>query len=109
MLRRIRPRTAVIPLIALDITGDAPDDPNARARSWKIENQGLGPAMNISIWLLNDEKPKQRFSLMKGATRKILDYPGPENDLFHERLRRGKGVIAEYESIAGKGSARHLR
>lgn len=95
-------KDSVIPFIALDITWDSPDDPISTARSWKMENHGLGPAMNISIWLLNDEKPKQRLSLMKGSVRKILDFSGPENDLFHERMRRERGVVAEYESIAGE-------
>jgi hypothetical protein len=92
-----------IPFISLDLTSDANEQgakPNAR--SWKLENQGSGPAINLKIWLLNDHKPKQRFSMMKNAIRKILDFDGPDNEVFHTRLRRREGVKAEYESLAGE-------
>jgi hypothetical protein len=92
-----------IPFISLDLTSDASEHgamPNAR--SWKLENQGSGPAINLKIWLLNDHKPKQRFSMMKGTVRKLLDFNGPDNEVFHTRMRRPEGVKAEYESLAGE-------
>jgi hypothetical protein len=94
-------KDGVMPFIAIDLTSDAGEAgalPNAR--SWKMENQGAGPAINVKIWLLNDETPKQRFSVMKGSIRKLLDFRGPENELFHDRLQRPEGVKAEYESLA---------
>ena len=37
------------------------------ALSWKMENQGAGPALNVKIWPLNDQAAKQRFSTMRGV------------------------------------------
>jgi hypothetical protein len=92
----------LLPFVSLDLTTDADGLSAVDPRSWKLENQGSGPALNLKIWLLNDQKPKQRFSMMKGSVRKLLDAHGQDNETFHARMRRPEGVRAEYMSLAGE-------
>ena len=93
-------KDSLIPFIALDPTKNK-TDPNAPL-VWKMHNHGLGAAINIKIWLLDDNAAKQRFSMMSGGEHDILDFRDPDYPILIGRLRRTQGVKAEYESLAGE-------
>jgi len=98
-------KDSVIPFLALDLSpiknssqleGDQP-------LSWKLENHGFGPAINVKIWLLRDDAPKQRFSLMTGDKHTIVNFGATQDRaLLETRLKRPSGVKVAYSSLAGE-------
>jgi hypothetical protein len=92
-------KDSVIPFIALDVSPDA-TFPNIL--SWKMHNQGSGPALNVKIRLLDDSHTKERLSIISGDSHKLLDSSDPQHTQIIARLKTKAGIQADYESLAGE-------